>query len=326
MVIGKKKQVSSSPAIVALQWFTYAIWGLLCLSFSWLIAVSVTHYIDVGSSDNGPGVSYALAAVIVLFIAAMISDSLYAKRESSEKHGATLLVMVIHAVVYALAAVGSLILSVFALTSMLVGEGFQNNETGRTVMLITGLLTALLFLALVIRIVWTTRVPRQQLGYRLFVTVVTVLVMGSAIAGPAAYARMTKPDRIIETTLPGIARDINNYTANNHKLPSRLSDVTYTEDAAKDLISSEKVEYVPNTKPKATSGTPKDMAIAPYPDSTTASNFYQLCVTYIGKKNNGADKIYYTEPSGYMMSEPYVYSHDAGRVCYDLVAYDYEGL
>ena len=251
MAKGSKKQVASGPAIVALQWFTYALWGWLCFAFAWLIAVTVSHYVDAGSSDTGTGISYALAAVIVLFIAALISDAIYAQRETDDKHSATLLVMVIHAVLYALAAVGSLILSVFALTSLVVGEGFDNNETSRTVMLVTGSIVALLFLMLVVRIVWTQRFPRQQLGYRLFVTLVALLAVGAAVMGPAAYARMTKPDRLIEAGLPGMARDINAYAVTNHKLPAALADVTHTDSTSKDLMDDQLVEYIPNTKPKA---------------------------------------------------------------------------
>lgn len=320
---GSKKQITTSPAVVALQWFTYAMWGWLCIGFAWLIGTSVAHYLEPSFNDSGaPGVAYSLAACIVLFITAQISDMIYVRWDNSNKHGASMVVMVLHAVLFALLAIGSLILSVFAMTSLLIGDGFGNDENGRIVMLITGFVIALMFGLLTLRVVWPSRIPRQQMGYRLLVAVVAVVAFGAALFGPAAYTYQTRPDRLIEAGLPLIARDINSYVSTHNKLPVSIRDVTFSDEKSRRLVEQNRVEYEANTDPKVGASPDGKSVAALYPSDGT-NYYYQLCVTYMGQKNQD-DRIYYTEsyPS-ISSSEPNVYSHTSGRVCYNLVAYDF---
>ena len=63
-----------------------------CVSISELLKDA-----DVGSFDP-----YAVAAVLVLLPVSFITDFFYSKREPGKKTGAATIVMVIHAVLYAL--------------------------------------------------------------------------------------------------------------------------------------------------------------------------------------------------------------------------------
>lgn len=316
---------SSSPGILVLQWLTYAFWGWTALALIWLTTQSVSFFLD-SEADRGyqnESISYALAAVIVLFIISFICDWIYAKREPLHKQGAAMVIMIIHAVIFALFAIGSLIAAVFAVVNLLIGTGAEGNEGPQTV-LITGLIMAVVYGATLLRTLRPFRLKRVTLVYGLFMAIVSVAVTSLAIAGPALHTAQTRDDRLIERGLPQLSENIRSYTQQYDKLPADLG--TLRDDLttdAEELVDRNLVEYIPGQQ--NASDLPlvqpdeselKPIVAGPQPDIFT----YQLCVTYTAKKGSGGS----TEPQSlyYKMDgdiSPDTYSHPAGRVCYKLV-------
>ena len=316
---------SSSPGVLVLQWLTYAFWGWTALALIWLTTQSVSFFIDSEANRGyqNESISYALAAVIVLFIISFICDWIYAKREPLHKQGAAMVIMIIHAVIFALFAIGSLIAAVFAVVNLLIGSGSDGNEGPLTV-LITGLIMAVVYGATLLRTLRPFKLTRVTLVYGIFMAIVSVGVTVLAVAGPALHAAQTRDDRLIERGLPQLSESIRSYTEQQDELPADLSVVKndVTSDA-KQLIERNLVEYIPGTKnandlPLLNSKEPETKSIVAGTSQDIFS--YQLCVTYTAKKGSGGSsepKSIYYKMDGEV--SPDTYTHPAGRVCYKLV-------
>ena len=327
----KPVATSSSPGVLVLQWLTYAFWGWTALALIWLTSQSVSFFID-SDADRGyqnESISYALAAVIVLFIISFVCDWIYAKREPLHKAGAAMVIMIIHAVIFALFAIGSLIAAVFAVVNLLIGSDTGGNEGPLTV-LITGLIMAVVYGATLLRTLRPFKLKRVTLVYGLFMAVVSVGVTVLAIAGPALHAAQTRDDRLIERGLPQVSESIRSYAQQYNKLPASLSAVeSDLTDDAKDLVDRDLVKYIPGEKRAGglqllqSDTTEVKPIMAPAPSESVYD--YQLCVTYKAKKGSGNS----TRPMPAIYREggneisPDTYEHPAGYVCYRLVT-DYE--
>lgn len=322
----KPVATSSSPGVLVLQWLTYAFWGWTALALIWLTSQSVSFFLD-SEADRGyqnESISYALAAVIVLFVISFICDLIYAKREPLHKQGAAMVIMIIHAVIFALFAIGSLIAAVFAVVNLLIGSDTGGNEGPLTV-LITGLIMAVVYGATLLRTLRPFKLKRVTLVYGLFMAIVSVAVTSLAIAGPALHAAQTRDDRLIERGLPLLSETIRSHAAKSEALPESLSAIR--EEATGDarmLIDRNLVEYTPGKKSNAADlslAQPDPSELKPIVPGPQPDVFnYQLCVTYTAKKGSGGS----TEPQPlyYKMDgdiSPDTYSHPAGRVCYKLV-------
>ncbi len=316
------KKAGSSAGEIVLQWLTYAFWGWFILALTWLVASTTMHFLgQKGNETFGPSASYGVAAVVVLFVVSYVADRIYSKHEPSEKHGVAQVVMIIHAVLFALSSIGAAIFSVFALVSMVVGDvnSYDTVENKQT-MLITGLVVALLFALLALRTLRPLTLWGKARGYRLVMSVVTGAVLVAASVGPLAYLYNTKQDRLIETGLPMLSNDISNYVSSKNHLPGSLADITPTSKEVETLLAEHLVTYTPNTKP-TTATAPDVKTLELQPDTKTYS--YQLCVVYADTKNQFNNKYAttYMYPAG--STSPDVYTHAKGKVCYDLVAYNY---
>lgn len=319
------KSVPNSPGLLVLQWLTYAFWGWTALALIWLTSQSVSFFLDSETSRGyeNDTVAYSLAAVIVLFIISLICDALYSKREPLHKQGAAMVIMIIHAVIFALFAIGSLIAAVFAVVNLLIGSGTNGNEGPLTV-LITGLIMTVVYGATLLRTLRPFKLKRVTLVYGLFMALVSVGVIALGVMGPALYAAETKDDRLIEQGLPQVSEGIRAYTEENDKLPENLSVIqSNLSNDGKILVERNLVEYQPGKKNPMTRPTNSlnepdserliDPAIAPVPSDTSYS--YTLCVTYKGKKGtNGPTPMLYKVDN----VSPDTYQHAAGRVCYNL--------
>lgn len=314
-----KTTAVNSPGLLVLQWLTYAFWGWTILALAWLTAISVGFFLNPSSSEyyESTMTSYALAAVIVLFLISLICDIFYSRREPLEKHGAATLIMIIHAVIFALFGIGSLIVAVFAIVRLLIGDGDGSayGDSGAVTTLITGLVIALVYGATLLRTLRPFKLSRSALLYWLFMGFITIAITALGVAGPTWNARLTRDDRLIERGLPQLSEVIRNHTAKAGELPRSLDDVRdESSEEARTLIDRDLVEYKPGDKVEINA---QDALLAPErpivaPDETGYR--YTLCVTYKAKKGNG------TYPASYRMDNvsPDTYAHDAGRVCYDL--------
>lgn len=330
---------NAGPGMMVLQWLTYAFWGWTVLSLSGLILLVVNQLISKMNGDSGGsseywfggGIAYLLAAVLVLFVIALICDVFYSRAEKRHARGTgTNVIMIIHAVIFALFGIGALIMSVFGIVSLLIGD--SSDTSGVTSTVISGAIIAGLYGMTLLRTLrprWIKGVARM---YWLGMTVAIIIAVTLGVMGPAATARLQRQDAAIEQGLPGIAEAINDYASENSKLPASLRDVESTisnsgyDDDAKELLAKNLVRYTPGER--ITGSDTVDMFINGSNRSqlggTVATAYtYELCVTY--KTSDEYDSYdsnpYVPEGQKYPTSVE-TYGHKAGEVCYDLQTAD----
>lgn len=315
----KNARAVNTPGSLVLQWLTYAFWGWTVLALTWLTAISVGFFLDKSdSASESTVIAYSLAAVVVLFLISLICDIFYTRREPLYKQGAATVIMIIHAVLFALFAIGALIVAVFAVVRLLIGEGttsYQTGDAGSLTTLTTGLVIAVVYGATLLRTLRPFKLKRSSLVYWIFMTLVIGGIIGLGVAGPAWNARQTRDDRVIERGLMGVSEAVRSYTAKSEKLPQSLAEVKdQTKGDARTLLDRQLVEYMPGDK------LPSDPAPAnpdkPIPMVASVDAYsYTLCVTYKGSKGT---QPYYGKDGSYRVLDPDTYYHEAGRVCYDL--------
>ncbi len=312
--LGQPTSSPNSPGMYVLQWLSYAFWGFTVLALAWLTTVSVAHFIDASSVSTADNmVAYSLAAVIVLFIISLICDVFYSRREPQHKTGGAMVIMIIHAVIFALFGIGALILAVFAIVRMIIGDGTYSNDSGPLTMLISAGIIAVVYGATLLRTLNPSWLKHSTRMYWVFITVVVVAITGLAIAGPAAQARSTRDDRVIERSLTQVSEAINRYADEKSALPASLGDIKSSlEGDALSLVERNLVEYKP-IEAESTSTT-----YIPPADITREAFNYDLCVTYKAESAYGGYDYPTKEGEGGREVSPNTYSHDAGRVCYEL--------
>lgn len=310
----------NSPGSLVLQWLTYAFWGWTVLSLAWLTAISVGFYLDTThDGSETTTIAYSLAAVVVLFLISLLCDVFYTRREPLHKQGAATVIMIIHAVLFALLGIGSLIIAVFAVVRLLIGDSpaaGSYGDSGALTTLITGLVIAIVYGATLLRTLRPFKLARSSVMYWVFMFLVTAGVVALSIAGPAWNARLTRDDRLIEGGLGGVSEAIRTYTAKTDALPKTLADVRdQTTGNARTLIDRGLVEYKAGTKLPAPQTNPPSLEKPIVMPAETGSFTYTLCVTYRGSKGTHGPT-----PMLYKVNEisPDTYYHAAGRVCYNL--------
>lgn len=309
-------KTKSSGGFIVLQWLSYAFWGWLGVSLIWLTALVLAFFID--DSQSRSAIAYALATNIVLLPVAFMTDLFHRKHELSEKAGFASVVMIIHSVLFALIAIGTLIGAVFVGISMLVDA--QRDLSTQVVVLLTLVISSLVFAGLFLRVLnpsKTKQLPRL-FAFSMLVLVLAFLVL--SVVGPVARSISARSDIAIENGLSSVAQAISLYTKDNGKLPTNLGDVDYSSSEAKELINRDVVRYQQDQAPVSINTSSAR--------SSTKRLYYQLCVTYkyeSDDSNNTYDGGYDNEVSsslGYK-SSVYTYSHPKGDVCYKLVVTDY---
>lgn len=299
---------SSSAGIVVLQWLTYAFWGWLILGLIWLMSVILINAI-VGTSVNEI-VPYAIAASIVLLPLAFVSDLFYRKYEPVKKTGASMVIMVIHAVLFALLGIGSLIIAVFTTLNMAIN--IDGNVDAQLVTALVAGFATLLYAAAFVRTLSPFKNKRVTLLYGFVMLAITILLLIFAVVGPVIKSLSTRDDRRIETSLPSLQTSIEDYITDNNKLPASLNDITINDDTARKLVEENKVKYVSEGKTTKQIGT-----------YARDSFRYQLCVDYKGPSNSryGGNSGYgssYVDNGGGYKTYLSTYAHKAGKVCYKL--------
>lgn len=309
-----KPAVSNSPGTLVLQWLTYAFWGLTVVSVAWLTFLSIGHFIqvqDTGSSRvESTIIAYSLAAAVVLFLISLICDFIYTRFEPLAKRGGATVIMIIHAVLYALCGIGFLIASVFAVVTLLIGDGGVGSKTT----LVSGLIVAIVFAATLVRVLRPGRTPRTPQLYWAFMTLVTGAAVVAGAMGPAYSASQTRTDRLIERNLSLVSDAIATHTQTNKTLPESFSDIDTAQlGDAKRLLDEELVVYRPGVAVAATEvGGTSGVSLAENPVYR-----YELCVTY--KESSEQTSYYGPREADYTNTSPNTYTHPAGEVCYKLV-------
>lgn len=301
---------------VILQWLTYAFWGWTVLAMSFLTATVFESYI--GDSNIDAGAPYAIAAVLVLLPMSVICDIFYSKQEPVKKAGGASLVMIIHAVLFALIAVGSLITGVFSVVNMLTSS---SDSAGTKVTLYTSAVVTLLYVAVLLRTLRPIKFAWVRRYFIIFMVLVVGIITVFGIIGPVNNARITKNDRLIEGSLGSLSDSVNTYADKNHQLPNNLGVLDLMGDAKK-LVTDNLVTYQPNTiQPSivADNYSPSDLVIP----KTNSTYYYQMCVDF--KKANGqsdGSSANSVDQDGYV-SYLYVYAHGAGKTCYKVKTTSY---
>lgn len=318
--------VHNSPGILVLQWLTYAFWGWFIVALSFLTAQSVGYFVD-DSPEAGYGmdmfIAYSLAAVIVLFVISLICDLLYSRSEPAKKHGAAMVIMIIHAVLFALCGIGAVITAVFSVVKLMIGDSgdsyYSAGNEGTYTTLITSIIIAVVYGVTLLRTLRPFKLKRASILFGLFMAVITIVVTAMGIAGPALQTSRTRDDRLIESNLGQVSSAIRAYTLKNDKLPVSLEDIADDlKGDAKTLIQRELVEYRPGSQVSdAKSLNISSSRSAPLVPANQTSFNYELCVTYKAEKGSQYDSTgdYETRAD----TSPDTYRHEAGRVCYDLV-------
>lgn len=338
---------TSSPGVLILQWLTYAFWLWFGAALLVMAGLVLSYFISSNPSSvsefTTEPLAYSLAAVIVMLLIAGGTDLVYSRFEPLRKAGGATVIMLIHAVVFALLAVGSLVVAVFALVSMLISNSPTGSPDGPTVTLYVALAGLFAYGAMAVRTVFVGRIAHVRKVFWVLILLAAVGFIAASVAGPTSHAVRTRDDRLIESTLPTLQSDIEDYTRKNKKLPETLSNVTsssYKRDEVQLLIDRGLVRYTPNTKePTGDLGIRTRSGATIMEDISDLSSgqqdkrhYYSLCVTYREAKGQPKN---YEEPSvkdsgnglGSMDSSVYLYSevmeHPKGDHCYELTAVSY---
>lgn len=292
-----QKETTTSPGLVVLQWLTYAFWGWTLLALSVLTFIVIYNLID--QYDASGAVPYVLAATLVLLPISLLCDFFYRKREASKKQGASMIVMVIHAVIFALFGIGALIASIFALIQLFIGNGETNSSVAA---IISFLIVAGLYALTFIRTLNPFAAKyKTALIFSIVMAVIAGTFIGLSIIGPIAHSFATKNDRRIEQHISDVKAGVDNYISTQGALPERLDQVQLSRDA-KSLVDDNLITLKPETY------NTQDMAY-----------YYQLCANYSHESDDTYDE--YSHPSidersTYITTYSY---HPKGEVCYKLM-------
>lgn len=320
----------NTPGSLILQWLTYAFWGWFAVAMVWLVGVVISWMVDRNGISNSIAeiLPYPMAASIILLLIALGVDFFYSRVEPVKKKGAASVIMIIHAVIFALCGIGALIAAVFAVIYSMLNAGVFGGADGSKVIIFTSLIMMVIYALLTLRTVFGP--TRRMLRFVTWGVLTTLLVImaGIGLLGPVADAIVTKQDRLTESALPRLASSIDSYAEKNKKLPASLSEVaasaaSYRSEEVKELVTQNLVRYTPNSKP-----TPDQKPLMPQEQSTSdikmddyyshqKSYYYRLCVTYKKEKNSSYSSHAAPASDG---SLTYIdtSSHPAGEQCYDM--------
>jgi len=304
----------NSPFTIVLQWLTYAFWGWTILSVIWLLYIVLAGFIL--KTDLSSVIPYAIAATSVLLPLSFVCDMFYSRKETVKKTGAATVVMVIHAVIFALLGIGVLISAVLTLVQTVVSTSSDARTT--TVVLSTLLISALIYGLTFLRTInISARLPMAKL-YRFGMLVLVGGLLVLACIGPLAQSIGTKDDRDIVANLSDVNQAVGNYIQDNKKLPASLSDIQMST-SAKALVDKGLVTYKPGEKVANITSNDTDDANGIKAPLTIRSVVgydyrYQLCVTYKAATDSGLASMTDNSYSDYL----YISNHPAGQVCYRL--------
>lgn len=316
-----KKPGFDGPALIVLQWLSYAFWGGTVIAISVLVA-SVLAF-NISKTSIGDSVLYGLAAVLVLLPISLICDFMYLRHEPDYRTRSSSVVMTVHAVLFALFGIGSLITVAFSIVSLMVSSSGHDNVM---VTLYSSLIITFLFVMLFLRTVLPKKYAKMRLLFMTIMIISVGLVCAFGIFGPIADAQLTRNDKLIESNLSTVSDAVNTYASNNNRLPDNLSSLTLSGDAKK-LVTDKLVTYKKDVPPSSS-----------YPAVST-DFYYQLCVNY--KKASTEPYTTTTTTTNYSSSSSspsatlypggneynYYFSatpHPAGDKCYKLVTYGNE--
>ncbi len=307
----------ANAALIVLQWLTYAFWGWTVLALSILTSTILASFID--DADTSDFTPYGIAAVLVLLPIAYVCDHFYSKKEPKKKAGAEVLVMVIHAVLFALFGIAALIASAIAVVQMLTSS---TDSKAAQIALYSALVITVYYLLTFLRTLNPGIIGWIQRYYKTIMLLSVGIIALLGIIGPVAKERSIRDDKLITSSLPEVQTAIDEYTNSNKKLPPDLRALGVNGDA-KQLVSRSLVKYKPHARVPNTS-IPPDGGSLP----TAPVYKYELCVNYKKQSRNYDQYNNYgrgSEKDGY---DTYLSAddHPAGNICYKLETSGYQSV
>lgn len=294
---------SSSPGVIILQWLTYALWGWLLLSLVLLLFIIISNSMIIALEN--PLLPFAIAAPMVLLPIAVVCDLFYGPRESQHKAGAAMVVMVIHAVIFALFGIGMLISAILMIIQMAISTPV-GSRVGEIAWIWTAFVSTALYLVVFLRTL--NPAPKLRLAriFPYFMTVVVGVLIVVGFMGPVRNTSVTRDDRDIVANISDINQSVSNFVSDNKQLPTSLHE-TQLPEQSKRLVDRNLITYKPEGSVKS--------------ESSEQEFRYQLCATYRYPDTNEFE-------SSNTDSEKYsdgvsAYDHPAGTVCYKLKAVTY---
>lgn len=300
----KSQSGGSSAGIILLQWLTYAFWGWTILSLVWLVFIVIMTFAT--KANMSEMVPYSIAATMVLLPLSLVCDLFYGRYEPAHKTGAAMVVMVIHAVIFALFGIGMLISGVLTIVQIAIGTTPEVHDSA-----VTWVWTALISTAIYGLVFLRTLNPLPKLHLKQIFPALMALIVGTFIVlgfvGPVAKASLTRDDREISSSLDAIVQGVEGYTVGRGELPKTLQDVP-VPPRGKSLVDRNLVTYKPDGKAsvKQSDGTAEEQ------------HRYQLCVTYKEADEAGREEYDDFGEEGEYKSNVSTYGHPAGNVCYKL--------
>jgi hypothetical protein len=300
----------STPLTLLVQWLMYAFYGWTILALNYLIGSDIFHYLGGNSTSSLDGAAiYAVTASLVLLAIAVTANLVYAKREPQQKSGAASAIMIIHALIFAILGILSLIAAVFILVAFLM------NSSGDGKAAFSGIATAifsfLLYAMAFVRTINPLKFKWVNKAYLYSMLGLTGVFVVLSIIGPVAASFKGKNDVLIDNNIYSISDAINQKASTDGALPTSLSSVMLSGDS-KLIVDRNLVTYIPN--------------------SLTNSNqyefYYELCATYArssaGYKNSDARPQDPTRVENYSLY-PDFNMHPSGKYCY-LIYTDGNGI
>jgi hypothetical protein len=301
----------NSAGIIVLQWLTYAFWGWLLIGVSVLIFSTIGFFITKNETEF---TAYGLAATLVLLCIASITDYFYSKIEPKTKNGAAVIVMVIHAVIFALFCIGYVITGVLAIVNGLLDDFNEGNR----ILIFSSFLIAPVYFLVFLRTLLPKKITNLQFLHRILLIVICLILTVLTISGPVYHRYKTKNDRLIEANILDVTISISSIAASSGKLPDDLNVVAQNNsEGVTDLINSGLLQYQPNTKK------PGIGKYNNYDENTNLYAYYTLCATFTAEKNtfrSPYDRYSSSEADedGYRISDYDFSVHDAGKQCYKI--------
>lgn len=291
---------TATPGVVVLQWLTYAFWGWTLLALSVLIFLVIFNLLN--QSDSGDATLYTVAAIVVLLPISLTCDLLYQKHETRKKVGVSMAVMVIHAVIFALFSIGTLIASLFSVVQLIVNTNSASDNDSYVAWLLSFLIVSILYAITFARTLNPLKnsrtLPRIYDGVMLaLIGIFTVL----AFMGPFALQLTTKQDRLIDDNISYVSNAIERHAERTKSLPSSLQDIGSVSEGGQQLIDDNLITYK-----------------AEKADPVTGNLRYQLCTTYTAKDSRSYGSQYDPALEDEYQSYISTYGHEAGDVCYKM--------
>lgn len=305
-----EKATSESAGFMILQWLTYVFWGWTAAAGIWLAFVVASHMIMGVDAYSTQTLPYVIAAVVVFAVLSLVCDAAYSRREAPKKTGMSMLLMVIHTVVFALIGVGTFLAALFMAIRIAI-DGDISQADSRFVGLATFGVAAILYGLVFLRTLNLGKWLRKGRVYSVLMTLAVGGLVALAVIGPLSQSPTAREDLAVEDMAYQLTGAINEYIALNNQLPQKLGDISLRESVQK-AVANNTLSYTPHDVVSS-------MEYSSERQGTFTDYRYELCVVFAGerKMNSTTEHSVHVAEDAYV-SELSIQAHPAGKTCFKL--------